>query len=71
MDELELMEIEQQKEIASAIINNGLFDYITTYSYQINDDLLLDLLKECIATLEENQKDTLIENLKEYRDWKI
>lgn len=71
MEELELMYIEEKKEIVGAIKENRLYDFICSNYYRIEDTILLELLKECIATLELNQNDKLIDNLKEWEEWEI
>ena len=71
MEDLELLSIEQKKEIANAIKENRLYDFICSNYYRIDDDILLDLLKECIATLTNQQNNDLIDNLREYKDWNI
>lgn len=71
MEDLELLSREQKKEIANAIKENRLYDFICSNYYRIDDDILLDLLKECIATLTNQQNNDLIDNLREYKDWNI
>ena len=69
MEELELLYKEQKDDIIQAIKDNRLYDHICCNYWRIEDNILLELLKECIATLETNQNDTLIENLKEFEEW--
>ena len=71
MEELEQIEKEQKQEIKQAIEENSLYDFICSNYYRIEDDILLDLLKECIATLTQNQSKDLIDNLREYKNWNI
>lgn len=69
MEELENIYKEQKNEISEAIKDNRLYDYIASNYYRIDDIILHSLYMECIATLEEHQMKTLLENLKEYREW--
>lgn len=71
MERLEELEEDQKQEIVNAIKDNQLYDFICSNYYRIEDDVLLDLLKECIATLEEHQNKDLIDNLVEYKDWNV
>lgn len=71
MEDLEMLEKEQKMEIAQAIEEGNLYDFICSNYWRIEDDVLLDLLKECIATLTQNQSKDLIDNLREYKDWEI
>lgn len=64
-------DLEQKQEIIQAIKDNRLYDFICSNYWRIEDRLLLELLKECIATLEEHQNNDLIDNLKEYEEWDI
>lgn len=65
------IELEQEEEIIQAIKENRLYDFISSNYYRIEDNLLLDLLKECIATLPYEKNEDLIDNLKEYKNWEI
>lgn len=71
MEDLEMLEKEQKQEIIQAIRENRLYDHICNNYWRIEDMTLIDLLLECIATIEEGQNKKLIENLKEYKDWKV
>ena len=71
MEDLEQIEKEQKQEIIQAIKENRLYDFICCNYWRIEDMTLIDLLLECIATIEEGQNKKLIENLKEYKDWKV
>lgn len=71
MEDLEQIEKEQKQEIIQAIKDNRLYDFICSNYWRIEDRLLLELLKECIATLEEHQNNDLIDNLKEWEEWNI
>lgn len=63
----------QKKDIMEAIKNNNLYDYIAGNYWRIEDDTLIQLLKECIYLLQK-EEDTqtnkqLIENLKDFQGW--
>ena len=68
------MEREQEKEILEAIKEDRLYDYIASNYWKIEEEVIIQLLKECIYILttrkgrEENKKQ-LLENLKEFQDW--
>lgn len=66
---MEELEKEQKNEILEAIKDNRLYDYIASNYWRIENNILLDLLLECIATLEEEKNDDLIDNLIDYKDW--
>lgn len=66
---MEELEKEQKNEILEAIKENRLYDYIVSNYWRIENNILLDLLLECIATLEEEKNDDLIDNLIDYKDW--
>ena len=66
---MEELEKEQKIEILEAIKENRLYDYIVSNYWRIENNILLDLLLECIATLEEEKNDDLIDNLIDYKDW--
>ena len=64
--------LEQQQEIMDAINNRQLYDFICSNSYRIDCDVLKDLLLECIAVIDREQKyNDLIENLIEYKNWEV
>lgn len=73
MDELRELELKQKKEVADVIKNGYLYDYIFSNQYRLDDGIIRDLLLECIAVLtdDEKNKDKLIDNLKEYKEWEI
>ena len=69
MEELEKLELEEKRTIIDCIKNNDLYDYICSNYYRIDNKILLELLLECIATLEEKQNDKLIDNLIDFKEW--
>lgn len=66
---MEDLEKQQKEEIMQAIKDNTLYDFICSNSYRIDNYILKDLLLECIATLEDNQADDLLDNLIDYKEW--
>lgn len=71
MDNLIIYE-DYKQEIVDAIKEERLYDFICMNSYRIDNDILKELLLECIAVLDTNkQGKELIENLKEYKDWEV
>ena len=68
---MEELEREQMNEIIDCIKNNDLYDYIASNYWRIEDDLIIQLLKECIYTLEERQMNKLLENLEEFEEWEV
>lgn len=71
MEELEVMEKQEKQWIIDSIKENRLYDYICSNHWRINNTILLELLKECIATLKETQNKELIDNLIEFEEWEI
>lgn len=69
MEDLELLEKEQKKEITEAIENNNLYDFVASNYWRLDNHILHALYMECIATLKEEQMKELLDNLKEYREW--
>jgi len=71
--DFETIEKEQKEEIKQAIKNNRLFDYISSnYWRLINNDMIIQLLKECIYTMDLDNTETqnkLIENLNDFEGW--
>lgn len=71
MEDLIIYE-DYKQEIIDAIKNDTIYDFICSNSYRIDNDILKDLLLECIAVIQEEQKNKkLIENLKEFKDWEV
>ena len=68
---MEELEKEQMNEIIDCIKNNDLYDYIASNYWRIEDNLIIQLLKECIYTLEEKQMKQLLENLEEFQGWEV
>lgn len=73
---MEELEIKQKQEIVDAIKEDRLYDYIASNYWTIENDTLIQLLKECIYVLttgkgyEDNLKQ-LCDNLKEFQDWEV
>ena len=69
-NDIEEIERDQKAEIFEAIKNNRLYDFICSNSWRIEDDILQDLLLECIAVIDiEKDGGKLAENLREFKDW--
>lgn len=69
---MEDLELEQKQEIIDAIKERRIYDFVCSESYRIDDEILMDLLKECIAVVDkENKYDELIENLKDFKLWEV
>lgn len=61
-----------KQEIVDAIKEQRLYDFICSNSYRIDNDILEELLLECIAVIDKEYKyNELIENLKEYKNWGV
>lgn len=72
MEELELMDKEQKQEVIDAIKEHQIYDFICSNSYRIDNDILKDLLLECIAVIDkENKYNELVENLKDFKLWEV
>lgn len=71
MEELEVMEKQEKQWIIDSIKENRLYDYICSNHWRIENNVLLDLLLECIATLKEEQNTDLIDNLIDYKEWEV
>lgn len=70
--DLELLDKEQKQEVIDAIKERRIYDFICSNSYRIDDDILKDLLLECIAVIDKEYKyDELIENLKDFKLWEV
>ncbi len=63
---------DNKQEIMDAINERQLYDFICSNSYRIDNDILEELLLECIAVIDKEHKyNELIENLKEYKNWEV
>ena len=71
LEEMEKEEREEKQRIIDEIKEGCLYDYICSNKYRIEDYILEELLLECIAVIEGDQKQKLIENLKEYKNWEV
>lgn len=61
-----------KQEIVDATKEQRLYDFICSNSYRIDNDILEELLLECIAVIDKEYKyNELIENLKEYKNWEV
>ena len=61
-----------KQEIVDAIKQGVLYDFICSNSYRIDNDILKDLLLECIAIIDkENKYKELVENLKDFKLWEV
>lgn len=66
------MEISEKQEIIDAIKERRVYDFICSNSYRIDNDILKDLLLECIAIIDKEYKyNELIENLKDFKLWEV
>lgn len=72
--ELEEITNKQHEEIKQAIKEDRLYDYIASNYWRLEDDTIIQLLKECIYILttcngyEQKQKE-LIKNLQDFQGW--
>lgn len=70
MYDLEEITKEQRAEVFEAIKEGRLYDFICSNSWRIEDDVLQDLLLECIAVIDiERDGEKLADNLKEFKEW--
>lgn len=61
-----------KQEIVDATKERQLYDFICSNSYRIDNDVLKDLLLECIAIIDEEYKhNELVENLKDFKGWEV
>lgn len=61
-----------KQEIVDAIKERKIYDFICSNSYRIDNDVLKDLLLECIAIIDKEYKyNELIENLKDFKNWEV
>ena len=63
------MRTEQEKEIIKALQNDDINNYIDCNYWNLERDILSDLLKETIYLLPKELYKQLIDNLIEYRDF--
>ena len=72
MEELELLDKQEKQEIIDAIKERKIYDFICSNSYRLSESNLKDLLLECIAVIDkENKYNELIENLKDFKLWEV
>jgi hypothetical protein len=77
--ELEEITNKQHEEIIQAIKEGRLYDYIACNYWRLENDTIIQLLKECIYLLnldkeideniDTNKQKELIENLKDFQGW--
>lgn len=71
MEDLIIYE-DYKQEIADAIKERRIYDFICSNSYRIDNDVLKDLLLECIAVIDKEYKyNELLENLKDFKGWEV
>ena len=66
------LENKQKKDIMEAIKNNRLYDFIASNYWRLDNNIIIELLKECIYTLDLDNTKTqkqLIDNLQEFEGW--
>ena len=64
--------VNNKSDILKAIKNNKLYSYICNNYWKLDNDTIVDLLKEVIFLFDmekEETRDTLIENLKSVCGW--
>ena len=50
---MEELRKEQENQLIEAIENNNLYDFIACNYWQLDDDMIISLLKECIYLLDQ------------------